>query len=88
MDTYGGRLAENVTQAVSADIQAEALVRAENAGFPVVMHTHDEMTADVPNEAAGLTLDRLIEVMQERPAWASWWPIRAAGWTGHRYRKD
>lgn len=88
MDTYGGRLAENVTQAVSADIQAEALVRAEDDGFPIVMHTHDEMTAEVPRARADLTLDRLIEVMQKRPSWAAWWPIRAAGWTGHRYRKD
>lgn len=87
METYGGRLAENVTQAVSADIQAEALQRAEPAGFPVVMHTHDELTAEV-KIGSGKTLAGMTEVMIQRPTWASWWPIRGAGWTHKRYQKD
>jgi DNA polymerase len=87
METYGGRLAENVTQAVSADIQAEALKRAEAAGFPVVMHTHDELTAEVMI-GSGKTLAGMTEVMTQRPEWASWWPIRGAGWTHKRYQKD
>lgn len=87
METYGGRLAENVTQAVSADIQAEALKRCEAAGYPVVMHTHDELTAEVPLQS-DKTLDGMTEVMTQRPEWASWWPIRGAGWTHKRYQKD
>lgn len=86
METYGGRLAENVTQAVSADIQAEALKRCEAAGYPVVMHTHDELTAEVPLN--GPTLEAMTAIMAERPAWASWWPIRCAGWEHKRYQKD
>lgn len=88
METYGGRLVENVVQAVSADIQAEALIRAHAAGYPVVMHTHDELVAEVPQSSKTLTLEGLINVMRERPAWASWWPIKAAGWTGTIYHKD
>lgn len=87
METYGGRLAENVTQAVSADIQAEAMVRCERAGYPIVMHTHDELTAEVPI-GSGKTLDEMTAIMTQRPAWAAWWPIRGAGWSGKRYRKD
>lgn len=87
METYGGRLAENVTQAVSADIQGEALKRCEAAGYPVVMHTHDELTAEVPLQS-DKTLDGMTEVMTQRPEWASWWPIRGAGWTHKRYQKD
>lgn len=87
METYGGRLAENVTQAVSADIQGEALKRAEGAGYPVVMHTHDELTAEVPLNS-DKTLEGMVEVMTQRPTWASWWPIRGAGWTHKRYQKD
>ncbi len=87
METYGGRLAENVTQAVSADIQAEALKRAEAAAYPVVMHTHDELTAEV-RKGSGKTLAGMTEVMTQRPEWASWWPIRGAGWTHKRYQKD
>jgi DNA polymerase len=87
METYGGRLAENVTQAVSADIQGEALKRCEAAGYPVVMHTHDELTAEVPVQS-GKTLDGMTEIMTQRPAWAADWPIRGAGWTHKRYQKD
>ncbi len=87
METYGGRLAENVTQAVSADIQAEAMCRVQDGGFPVVMHTHDELTAEMP-EWDDTALDRMTEIMIQRPSWAPWWPIRGAGWMHKRYQKD
>ena len=86
METYGGRLAENVTQAVAADIQFEAIDRLEKSGYPVVMHTHDEASAEMQ---LGLgSVEHMSAIMTERPQWASWWPIRAAGWHGKRYRKD
>jgi len=86
MDTYGGRLAENVTQAVAADIQFEALKRCESRGYPIVMHTHDEGSAEVPIGYG--SVDEMAAIMSERPSWASWWPIRAAGWRHRRYQKD
>jgi DNA polymerase len=86
METYGGRLCENVTQAVCADIQAEAIVRAEAASYPVVMHTHDELCAEVP-EGFG-SVDELCAIMGQSPDWASWWPLKAAGWRHKRYQKD
>ncbi len=86
LETYGGRLFENVVQAVSADIQAEALVRLEQRGYPVVMHTHDEGTAEVP-EGFG-SVEEVEAIMAERPQWAQWWPLRSAGWRHKRYQKD
>lgn len=86
-ETYGGRLFENVVQAVSCDIQAEALLRLERAGYPVVMHTHDEGTAEVPDDPA-YNVPTMSAIMSERPAWASWWPLKAAGWEHFRYQKD
>ncbi|MNI67613.1 hypothetical protein D3C73_1232560 [compost metagenome] len=86
MDTYGGRLFENVVQAISADIQAETLVRLEARGYSVVMHTHDEAIAEVPIDWG--SVEEMCTIMAERPAWASWWPIRAAGWRHKRYQKD
>lgn len=86
LETYGGRLFENVVQAVSADIQAEALVRLENNNYPVVMHTHDEAIAEV--EYGRGSVDEMASIMSQRPAWASWWPLRAAGWEHKRYQKD
>lgn len=86
LDTYGGRLCENVTQAVAADIQAEALVRVERAGYPVVMHTHDEIISELEYDRG--SWEHMAAVMSERPTWASWWPIRADGWEHERYQKD
>ena len=83
-DTYSGRLFENIVQATARDVQALAMVRAEKAGYPVVMHTHDELTTEV---AEG-SVQRLIEVMIERPEWARDWPIKAAGWEDYLYQKD
>lgn len=85
METYGGRLFENVDQAVSSDLQGEALKRLERRGYPVVMHTHDEATAELDIGTGSVT--EMQEIMAERPEWAKWWPLRAAGWTHHRYQK-
>lgn len=86
METYGGRLCENVVQAVSADVQGEALCRLEENGYPVVMHTHDEGVAEV-GEGFG-SVEQMSAIMNMRPEWASWWPIRSAGWRHKRYQKD
>ena len=86
LDTYGGRLFENVCQAVGADIQAEALVRLEKWNYPVVMHTHDEAISEMDYGRG--SVDEMCAIMSERPHWASWWPIRAAGWEHERYQKD
>lgn len=86
-ETFGGRLFENVVQAVSCDIQAEALLRLEKAGYPIVMHTHDEGTAEVPDDPA-YNVPAMAAIMSERPAWAAWWPLKAAGWEHFRYQKD
>ncbi|BAV81076.1 DNA polymerase [Vibrio phage CKB-S1] len=86
METYGGRLAENVTQAVCADIQAEAMKACENNGYPIVMHTHDELIAEV-DENFG-SVDEMAALMTQPQPWRSWWPLRAAGWEDDRYQKD
>jgi len=85
-ETFGGRLFENVVQAVSRDIQAEALLRCEAKGYSIVMHTHDEGCAEVPLTFG--SVKEMCAIMSERPSWANWWPLKAAGWEHKRYQKD
>ncbi len=84
ISTYGGSLVENITQAVARDLLAEALLRCEERGFPVVMHIHDEVIAECDPT---LDFDAFIEALCELPAWAKGLPIKAEGKVLQRYRK-
>jgi len=83
-DTYGGKLTENVTQAVARDILAEALVRLHDNGHEVVGHVHDEILV----RGAGPDSVAVVStIMTESPTWAAGLPIAAEGFVCERYRK-
>ena len=81
--TYGGRLTENVTQAVARDILAHALVRLEKEGFRPMGHIHDEILVDAPPSAT----ETVQEIMTTQPHWAASMPLRAVATPLTRYRK-
>ncbi len=87
LETYGGKLAENITQAVARDCLAEAIDRVEAAGYPVVFHVHDEIVTEVPNGSKA-DLDRITSLMSRIPAWAVGLPLRAEGWINPFFKKD
>lgn len=87
LDTYGGKLAENVTQATARDVMTHALPNLDKAGYKPVIHVHDEAVCEVP-EGFG-SVEEFEQIMSTMPDWAADWPIRAAGgWVGQQYRKD
>jgi DNA polymerase len=80
--TYGGKLAENVTQAVSRDVIAQAMLRLDAAGFDLVMTVHDEVVAE-----AGRSLEEFKSIIEIVPPWAAGLPIEVDAFETERYRK-
>lgn len=86
ISTYGGKLTENVVQAISRDCLAESLKRLSNAGYSIVMHVHDEVVLEVPKEQADL--ERVERIMSEPIEWAPDLPLAADGFISEYYKKD
>jgi len=85
-ETYGGKLTENIVQAIARDCLAEAVERLEAAGIPVVFHIHDEVVCEVPEGSADLAA--VAQILSQPPAWAPNLPLNADGWVGRYFTKD
>ena len=87
IDTYSGKIVENITQAVARDVMASSMVAIEKAGYAIVLTIHDEILAEAPDEPQ-YNAEHLAELMAEAPDWADGLPLAAAGFEAYRYRKD
>ena len=86
LETYGGKLVENIVQAIARDCLAVAIERLEATGFPVVFHVHDEVVIDCPETQANL--NKVVELITTPISWASDLPLNADGWVGDFFKKD
>jgi len=84
--TFPGFWAENITQAVSRDLLAEAMLRMRNNGESIVMHSHDEIVCETRFEHAQASV--LKREMSEIPTWATGLPVEVKIWDGFSYRKE
>ena len=89
IETYGGKLVENVVQAIARDCLAQAIEHLEEAGYPVVFHVHDEVVIDIKPYANDKTmLNDVISIMTTPIEWAHDLPLGADGWVGNFFKKD
>jgi len=84
-DVYGGLLVENCVQATARDIMTANMPSLELAGFPILMHTHDEIVSERPIGEG--KIQEMIDIMCKIPEWATGCPIVAEGFTSPRYKK-
>jgi DNA polymerase len=87
-NTYGGKLVENIVQAVARDLMSEAMIRISKSGngLRMLFTVHDEIICEGNPDA--MTLGEYESMMSEPPEWAVGCPIDANGWIGNRYKKD
>ena len=83
--TYGGKITENIVQAIARDLLAVSMLKIDKAGYPIVMHVHDEVISDVNDEKA---LKEICDIMGENVSWAEGLSLKADGFVTNFYKKD
>lgn len=87
IQTYGGKLTENIVQAVARDCLANAIQNLHHAGYRINFHIHDEVILEIPDNS-GQSLEEAIEIMCRVPDWAEGLPLGADGFESRYYKKD
>lgn len=89
LHTYGGKLTENIIQAISRDLLANAIFKVFDLGYNIVLHVHDEIVDEIPKDGnEEMALQNMIDAMCTAPEWAANIPLRAAGYITEYYKKD
>lgn len=88
LKTYGGKITENVVQAIARDLLADAMREMDSQGIDLVMHVHDEGVAETLTEEADATLELMCEIMSQGLPWAEGLPLGAEGYITDYYKKE
>ena len=86
IETYGPKIVENIVQAASRDLLAEAMLRLDKAGVAIVAHVHDEVICEVP--VGESSVEEVCSIMSESPKWSEGLPLDADGYECDFYQKD
>lgn len=86
IETSGGKIAENLTQAVARDCLRDSMLNLEDEGYSVVLHVHDEIICEEP--LTGRHVDEMVEIMTRPIPWATGLHLRAEGFETLFYKKD
>ena len=86
LSTYGGKLFENVCQAIARDVLYWTMPRAEAAGYPIVLHVHDELVTETP-DTKSFTHAKLSDILAAGEDWTEGLPLAAAGFESYEYKK-
>lgn len=86
--TYGGKLTENIVQAIARDCLAESIKRLVKNQYRVLFHIHDEVICEIPKGDNRFTLENAIKLMCVVPEWAEGLPLNADGFTNDYYKKE
>lgn len=87
LKTYGGKIFENICQAVARDVMTANMPLIEAAGYQIVLTVHDEVICEAP-DSEDFNVTHLASLLAANPAWAPDMPLAAAGFETYRYRKD
>ena len=89
VNLYGGKLTENIVQAVARDLLADSMQKLNSSGYKIVMHVHDEVIIEIDdNDNAEAELENICKIMGTAPKWAGGLPLNADGYLTRYYKKD
>ena len=86
--TWGGKLFENLIQAIARDCLARAMLELDEVGYKIIMHIHDEVVVEVPSGTAESCLKDIERIMGKPIPWAPGLILTADGFLSEYYRKD
>ncbi len=87
ISTYGGKLTENIVQAIARDLLAEALCRLNKHNFDIVLHVHDEVVCEINKTNKQEQTKQFETIMNQPPTWCADLPLKVSCWTDERYTK-
>ena len=85
LTTYGGKLVENIVQAIARDVLAQAMMNLRNKGFNIVMHVHDEIVLEVENGVS--SVEKVVEIMCKENRYLKGLKLKADGFESKYYKK-